>query len=717
MSETTTARAADVRSPLNREDVAATLAERLGRPASARLANEAWRSSGGVSAVLDVVIDAGAASGAIQIEDHAAQLIAPLPVPEPAEIPPVAQLTAAARAALEAISLIEPAPMALIEQLLGSPPPSELVDAGLLRAVPRQGTRPETVWIPPRAIADALRRAASAERSADVHERVLARPLPRASAEWCALGRSRSLLWWYERGIDDAPPMAPLPAVRAANRLHAWELASDLASHALERESGGELLRERAFARRFLGDTGGAHDDLSRLAHAGDAGTTIAIADLLHYEEADAEAALDLLRSTAERAASPAVRRELFGALSSHLAYAGRFGECEAAHRELPPGPVRERGRADVAHAITRSHRGRTTEALRRLYRYHFMPTPDAPLWFAEELQGALFVCLLQAHGPRRTLTATGVLGSTEASPFVRLDEVSVLTARISVLLAQGHALEALRLSLSVEASGEQDRSGFGAHAIALGAEAAAYLGDADRSRALEARFREAPDRAAGILRPNSEAALCAAALIRGDAGAAERCLAIASELAADGLTAAALRVAQAGLRVGDAACAVFAAALARDTSGEVCAVFAAHGAALRDREPHALMDTAEHYLRLGFTLHAVEAFCQASTLSEQAGVDALAAEASARARLILGLAEGIRAPHLAEAGKAPVELSLREREIALLVSQGASNRSIAQALVISVRTVEGHLGRMYAKLGVSGRRELAGYVRRGDAR
>jgi DNA-binding CsgD family transcriptional regulator len=53
-------------------------------------------------------------------------------------------------------------------------------------------------------------------------------------------------------------------------------------------------------------------------------------------------------------------------------------------------------------------------------------------------------------------------------------------------------------------------------------------------------------------------------------------------------------------------------------------------------------------------------------------------------------------------------QLTTRERQIAQLAGDGASNRSIAKRLTLSERTVENHLSRVYAKLGVAGRTELS---------
>ena len=56
----------------------------------------------------------------------------------------------------------------------------------------------------------------------------------------------------------------------------------------------------------------------------------------------------------------------------------------------------------------------------------------------------------------------------------------------------------------------------------------------------------------------------------------------------------------------------------------------------------------------------------------------------------------------------ATVPLTDREREIALLVARGASSKDVAATLFLSTRTIDNHLQRIYSKLGVSTRSELA---------
>ena len=55
-----------------------------------------------------------------------------------------------------------------------------------------------------------------------------------------------------------------------------------------------------------------------------------------------------------------------------------------------------------------------------------------------------------------------------------------------------------------------------------------------------------------------------------------------------------------------------------------------------------------------------------------------------------------------------PGGLSSREREVAQLVARGMSSPEIGELLHLSSRTVDNHLGRIYAKLGLSSRLQLA---------
>jgi DNA-binding CsgD family transcriptional regulator len=52
--------------------------------------------------------------------------------------------------------------------------------------------------------------------------------------------------------------------------------------------------------------------------------------------------------------------------------------------------------------------------------------------------------------------------------------------------------------------------------------------------------------------------------------------------------------------------------------------------------------------------------------------------------------------------------LTEREREVAALIAQGATNRAIAETLVISERTVERHVANIFAKLDLSSRTQIA---------
>jgi DNA-binding CsgD family transcriptional regulator len=80
------------------------------------------------------------------------------------------------------------------------------------------------------------------------------------------------------------------------------------------------------------------------------------------------------------------------------------------------------------------------------------------------------------------------------------------------------------------------------------------------------------------------------------------------------------------------------------------------------------------------------------------------------RERALVGLAAlGDRPRKLMFSGTQ--SLTASERRVAQLAGEGRSNRDIAQELFVSPKTIENHLGRVYVKLGISSRRQLAGVL------
>ena len=71
-------------------------------------------------------------------------------------------------------------------------------------------------------------------------------------------------------------------------------------------------------------------------------------------------------------------------------------------------------------------------------------------------------------------------------------------------------------------------------------------------------------------------------------------------------------------------------------------------------------------------------------------------------------LMQQVSTPRKPEAG---AELTDREREVLRLVAQGRSNKEIARELVVSERTVKGHVSNILGKLGLQDRTQAALYA------
>ena len=117
-------------------------------------------------------------------------------------------------------------------------------------------------------------------------------------------------------------------------------------------------------------------------------------------------------------------------------------------------------------------------------------------------------------------------------------------------------------------------------------------------------------------------------------------------------------------------------------------------------RRARASVELGAALRRAGKRGDAREPLRQGLDLAHRCGARAL--EARARAELV---AAGGRPRR--EAATGVDALTPRERQVAGLAAQGMSNREIAEALFVTLKTVEWHLRHAYEKVGVQSRREL----------
>ncbi|HEU4841556.1 MAG TPA: helix-turn-helix transcriptional regulator, partial [Ilumatobacteraceae bacterium] len=146
---------------------------------------------------------------------------------------------------------------------------------------------------------------------------------------------------------------------------------------------------------------------------------------------------------------------------------------------------------------------------------------------------------------------------------------------------------------------------------------------------------------------------------------------------------------------------------IAADLQGDFHAARVAHVRAAAGRDAAALTRAAESFAAVGAELLAAEAFADAARTLRRDGSPRDASRAIGRSRALAARCEGAATPALL-LGDTPVALTTREREIAVLAARGLASKQIAARLDISPRTVDNHLQRVYDKLGITTRFQLA---------
>lgn len=159
-------------------------------------------------------------------------------------------------------------------------------------------------------------------------------------------------------------------------------------------------------------------------------------------------------------------------------------------------------------------------------------------------------------------------------------------------------------------------------------------------------------------------------------------------------------------LRSGDTGIAPALAASSSAVEGLEAQLLAAFAHAVSAADPAALIAISDEASASGFSLLAFEAAQQAAACLEHSP-DRWRVTAVQRRLHHLMADTGISAQLVAFKSEGGPVLTTREMEILELVAAGSSNADVADALSLSPRTVEGHLSRIFAKLGVSRRGEL----------
>jgi DNA-binding CsgD family transcriptional regulator len=196
--------------------------------------------------------------------------------------------------------------------------------------------------------------------------------------------------------------------------------------------------------------------------------------------------------------------------------------------------------------------------------------------------------------------------------------------------------------------------------------------------------------------------------LAEGDAAAA---LAIAEELIASAPGDSAAHPIPALLRLQGAAL----LALGRPDTAAAALEAALIGAQARGERPliwQIQATLARVYRQLGREAQAGEVLASASAtvVALTATIDDLAL----REQFVVAARTALHGPALPAARRRTADstrFTPRERDVMALIARGMSNRAIAEALVISQKTVEGHVSSILGKLGFASRAQVAAYA------
>lgn len=621
------------------------------------------------------------------------------------------------RAVLQCLSLVDGLPIDDAEALGGPGPLTDAERRSLVRVDEDDGG---ALWcaVASRLVADALRAtldpAATEARWGRVAE-VLAESKPSGPEGVLAWGLALVGAGRIGDGADPAEVAVVARAAQAAQILSRWEVCSELAALAWRQGRVASSLSTLTQALGMLGDhasiralsadlEGGPGDAESMLHHA----ATIAISQFHSGDDEGAFATSEQARAEAPADLVPYVDvfesrlRSFAGDQASALALAGPWAD----HPSLPVAVE-----ALTVTGAVRATQGDGDGAIVNLDRAFALALsgPEAPV----ALAGTPYLMRLSVLADVGRLDEA-VAGAEAVEREVARDGDRTAHGWLALHLGRTH-LRAGRPRTAARWFGEavndlrqMHRPGWLAHPSAGLVAAHAASGDLEAAREAEAAWAQIPAHVVRMFRPEELRFVAWLDAARGDDDRVVTRLLDAASLASSiGSLPYEAEAWHDLVRLGGAdnrdRCASELARLVADTDGAFVAAHAAQARALATGDLDALAATARRYEALGAGLDAAESWAEVVRRSDDGRERA---RARRRVAEMLPEGEGVTSPLLRELEGRP-SLTGREAEVASLVAGGASRQDVADRLVVSVRTVDSHLQRIYRKLGVRGRAGL----------
>ncbi|GAA2040881.1 LuxR family transcriptional regulator [Catenulispora yoronensis] len=641
----------------------------------------------------------------------------------------IGALTPAERSALEVLAVSEPVGVALFAELV-PPDVVEAVERRGLAVVTVDGRRREVRLAHP--LYGELLRSSMPAIAALRHSRRAAEAVENLGARRRG-DVTRVALWRLDGGGEGVPHLL-LAAARQAEASRDLALAARLAQAAMDSGGGSEAAMLLASACFDLGRHEAAAALMVSVVESPDAVPDEVLATIpfilsgpMGMGGDDAGALLAVIAAAERRISTPRWQAQLEAVHGHMLSYVNSTDRArELAERHLDdPHPV-TRGNALLGAALVDNLTGHLERSIERM-ELGTAALLGSGLPMSANHDGlvgwqAWQLCDVPDLAAARDLAEATYRSAVDSR--ARPGQAFACLARSRAELRGGRPATALRHGAEAFAVFREVRSRVCQRwAAAMRVQAAAQLGDVERARIAAEDLEAARRGPNGVQRLDCEVAVAQSwyAAVTGDPAKARAVLSAAIGAAvAEGAVAAAVTTGFELLRLGVRVPALrgLRTRIPEDWRfGQLVLDFAG---ALGDAE--GLLAVSGRFEECGMLLAAAETAGLAAAVWGDSGETRRAAAARGRGSRLAEGCEGARTPLLellageggvgGTGGAAGVlRLSRREYEIAVLAAGGASSRAIADSLVLSPRTVENHLNRAYAKLGIGGRGDLAGVL------